>query len=93
MTSPALFVAVAMLALFVAAHARVSAQLVRPPPLITHAVADHALRSLHITGTDFGTLLPTVNLADVSLGVTTFNPQVGSSDVVVIAICIAKPSP
>jgi len=52
MTYPALFVAVAMLTLF-AAHARVSAQLVRPPPLITHAVADHALRSLHITGTDF----------------------------------------
>ena len=72
MTYPALFVAVAMLTLF-AAHARVSAQLVRPPPLITHAVADHALRSLHITGTDFGTLLPTVNLADVSLGVTTFS--------------------
>jgi hypothetical protein len=72
MTSPALFVAVAMLALF-AAHARVSAQLVRPPPIITQAAADDALRFLYITGTNFGTTMPTVNLADVSLGVTRFS--------------------
>ena len=72
MTCPALFVAVAMLALF-AAHARVSAQLVLPPPVITHAAADDALQSLHITGTSFGNTMPIVKVADVSLVVTTFS--------------------
>src|SRR2546428_8670716 len=72
MTCSALLVAVAMLALF-AAHARVSAQLVLEPPVITHAAADDALQSLHITGTSFGTTTPTVKLADVSLVVTTFS--------------------
>src|SRR3989442_15692584 len=72
MTCSALLVAVAMLALF-AAHARVSAQLVLEPPVITHAAADDALQSLHITGTSFGTTTPTVRLADVSLVVTKFS--------------------
>src|SRR2546425_4085305 len=72
MTCSALLVAVAMIALF-AAHARVSAQLVLEPPVITHAAADDALQSLHITGTSFGTTTPTVRLADVSLVVTKFS--------------------
>src|SRR3989442_9418955 len=72
MTCSALVVAVAMLALF-AAHARVSAQLVLPPPVITHAAADDALQSLHITGTSFGNTMPIVKVADVSLVVTTFS--------------------
>src|SRR2546422_9304344 len=72
MTCSALVVAVAMLALF-AAHARVSAQLVLEPPVITHAAADNALQSLHITGTSFGTTMPIVRAADVSLVVTTFS--------------------
>src|SRR3989454_7678167 len=72
MTCSALLVAVAMLALF-AAHARVSAQLVLEPPVITHAAADDALHSLHITGTSFGNTMPIVRVADVSLVVTTFS--------------------
>src|SRR3989475_12117132 len=72
MTCSALVVAVAMLALF-AAHARVSAQLVLEPPVITHAAADDASQSLHITGTSFGNTMPIVRVADVSLVVTTFS--------------------
>jgi len=72
MTCPALVVVLALLAL-VAAPARVSAQLVLVPPVITQAAADDALQSLHITGTSFGTTTPTVKLADVSLVVTTFS--------------------
>jgi hypothetical protein len=72
MTSPALLAIVATLALF-AAPARVSAQLLTPPPSVTQVAVDDARRSLHIVGANFGDAMPTVTLGDVSLAVTTFN--------------------
>jgi hypothetical protein len=72
MTSPALVAAVATLALF-AAPARVSAQLLTPPPSITYVTVDEARHALHIAGANFGDATPTVTLGDVPLVVTTFN--------------------
>ena len=72
MICPAVFAIVAVLALF-AAPARVSAQLVLPPPIIARVAADDALRSLHITGTNFGDTTPTVLLSDIALVVTRFS--------------------
>jgi collagen triple helix repeat protein len=72
MIFPAVFAVVAMLALF-AAPAGVSAQLVLPPPIITRVAADDALRSLHISGTNFGDTTPTVKLSDIALVVAQFS--------------------
>src|SRR2546430_12475948 len=47
--------------------------MIRPPPRSTLFPYTTLFRSLHITGTSFGTTTPTVKLADVSLVVTTFS--------------------